>query len=374
MRTLLTGNGINIQFDSKSYSSQQIVLRVLKNCDREDFPVHVIADEPFELKSYFGLLFLEGRRIIAGEYDDIPTCRAERIALEDFKSRYGKSIKSLKITDIGFEDYYFIHDMACHKSQTGNPDHFQVLEAMKKSYLYAIYNDGKLCELYHQYPIPFLSYLKSFDHIFTTNYDSNLESATGSCVRHLHGQFDVLSDVYNEESLRNKLPDSPVKTINMDWKYSYLYCNGLSTYSGKYKEFHIKQAAQANEGLEQYAAAYYCNPQVHDIVDSWAEEDGIMSNLGYLIKLKVQHPELSFDENYYFDEFKSTTGTLEILGLSPWNDLHIFEAIDSAEVEDCIYYYFSESDAAEVERLLPNLKRKCRIRFSPVKSFWEAYK
>ena len=42
MRNLLVGNGINIQFDTKNYSRQEIVLRLLKNCDRDDFPSHII--------------------------------------------------------------------------------------------------------------------------------------------------------------------------------------------------------------------------------------------------------------------------------------------------------------------------------------------
>ena len=37
MRNLLVGNGINIQFDNTNYTTQQIVLRILKNCDRDDF-------------------------------------------------------------------------------------------------------------------------------------------------------------------------------------------------------------------------------------------------------------------------------------------------------------------------------------------------
>ena len=45
MRNLLTGNGINIQFDNQNYTTQQIVLRILKNCDRDDFPLHIIVNE-----------------------------------------------------------------------------------------------------------------------------------------------------------------------------------------------------------------------------------------------------------------------------------------------------------------------------------------
>ena len=44
MKHLLVGNGINIQFNSTDYTTQQIVLRILKNCDRKDFPSHIIVD------------------------------------------------------------------------------------------------------------------------------------------------------------------------------------------------------------------------------------------------------------------------------------------------------------------------------------------
>lgn len=43
-KSLLAGNGINIQFDSESYSPVQIVLRILKNLNRKDFPKHIIVD------------------------------------------------------------------------------------------------------------------------------------------------------------------------------------------------------------------------------------------------------------------------------------------------------------------------------------------
>ena len=46
MRNLLVGNGINIQFDKISYSTKEIVLRILKNCDREDL---VYINEKFVL-------------------------------------------------------------------------------------------------------------------------------------------------------------------------------------------------------------------------------------------------------------------------------------------------------------------------------------
>lgn len=57
MKHLLVGNGINIQFNSTDYTTQQIVLRILKNCDRVDFSSHIIVEFPYFLKNYLEQLF-----------------------------------------------------------------------------------------------------------------------------------------------------------------------------------------------------------------------------------------------------------------------------------------------------------------------------
>ena len=69
MKHLLAGNGINIQFDNENYTTQQILLRILKNCDKPDFPTHVIVQPSYLMKNFYGLLYLEARKLIAGEYD-----------------------------------------------------------------------------------------------------------------------------------------------------------------------------------------------------------------------------------------------------------------------------------------------------------------
>lgn len=187
---LLVGNGVNIQFNKIDYTAQQIVLRILKNFDRDDFPSHIIVDFPYLMKNYMGLLFLEAREIISGKYDKFAVGSAEKASLFAFKKQYSAQISSLRITDIGFEDYYLIHDLVCHKTGTQNPDQFYIREGMKVAYLYSIFNDGKLNQLYQDYPPAFIKYLTQFENIFTTNYDSNIESATGMEIFHIHGQFD----------------------------------------------------------------------------------------------------------------------------------------------------------------------------------------
>lgn len=371
MRNLLTGNGINIQFDNKNYITQQIVLRILKNCDRDDFPQHIIVNEPYLLKNYIGLMFLEIPNIINGVYDKYANCTAEIRSLASFKEQYSNKLNTLRITDIGFEDYYLIHDLVCHKTNITNPDMYYIRESLKSAYYFAIYNDGELNKLHLQYSDKFINYLKSFDKIFTTNYDSNLDSVVDIEVFHIHGHFDKLSDTYNKDSVRNKLPNPPTENIHVDMNYFYLYSNAVSTHSGAYKELQINQSSLANSAIEKLATAYKENKIVKDDVDGWLNDKNILvSNMGHAVKLKVEHPEAKFSEDYYFDDLKSSTGEMEILGLSPWNDFHIFESINNANIDKCIYYYHSEEQCEKVKKLLPNLFDKDKIKFSKTDEFW----
>lgn len=372
MRYLLVGNGVNIQFDSNNYTTQQIVLRILKNCDRDDFPSHIIVNFPYLLKNYIGQLFLESRNIIEGKYDEYVSSQAERSSLRSFKEQYGSKIETLRITDIGFEDYYLIHDLVCHKLKMGNPDQFYVREALRIAYLFSIYNDGALNRLYEKYPPRFIEYLRQFDSIFTTNYDSNIDAVVDCNVYHIHGHFDTLAAVYDATSFRNRLPDAPIREIDVDGTYSYLYSNALSTHCGEYKEFQLKQYSYANDAVEKLAAAYLVNPKVKADVDDWiATPNTITANMGHAVILKSMYPELQFVDNYHFDKLSEVKDELDILGLSPWNDFHIFEQIDKANLRFCVFYYYSESQCDKIKELLPTLNAAGSLSFRSVKQFWE---
>ena len=111
MKNILVGNGINIQYDNENYTCKNIVLRVLTELDEDDYPCEYIVDNPMLIKSYMGKLFLAARKALDGGLDKYPNCTAERKGLNDFKDRYKSKKKSLRIADIGFEDYYLIHDL-----------------------------------------------------------------------------------------------------------------------------------------------------------------------------------------------------------------------------------------------------------------------
>lgn len=372
MNNLLVGNGINIQFNKTDYTSQQIVLRILKNCDRDDFPSHIIVNFPYLLKNYIGQLYLESRKIILGDYNNYTFGSAEKNSLVSFKKQYTDKINMLRITDIGFEDYYLIHDLVCHKMNVYNPEQFYIRESMKVAFLYSIYNDGKINLLYKNYPRLFIEFLLKFDNIFTTNYDSNIEFATGKEIFHIHGQFDKKSDVYIASSFRNQLPDAPIKEIDVDENYFYLYSNALTTHCGAYKEFQLKQHSQANSCMEKMALAYNTDSKIKQEVDGWIHNTNTLTaNLGYAIQLKASNSSLTFTDNYHFDKFKSISGTLEILGLSPWNDFHIFESINLADLEECVYYFFDISECNIIKNILPTLFEQGKLKFESVETFWE---
>lgn len=371
MNNLLVGNGINIQFDDQNYTTSQIVLRLLKNCDREDFPTHIIVNDPYLLKNHIGRLFLEARNAIQGDYDAYVTCQAEESSLAAFKEQYANKLSMLRITDIGFEDYYLINDLVCHKFKTVNPEQYYIREAMRIAYLLSIYNDGNLDKLYTLYPENFIDYLRKFDLVFTTNYDSNIDKVVDTKVYHIHGWFKQLAAVYDEHSFRNQLPDAPVKNMVIDDLYYYLYSNALTTHCGAYKEFQLKQYAYANDAVTKLAAAYVTNPRVKNDVDLWINgENKINANIGRAVKLKVDDPGLTFSDNFHFDELRKITGVLEILGLSPWNDFHIFEAINNSEITKCVYYYYTDEQCDKIAELLPTLNSKGILELYPVKLFW----
>lgn len=287
MKNLLIGNGLLIQYGGEDYTNKSIILRILENYERNDFPSHIIIDCPIEAKAFFGHMMLIIHQILNNDYDNYTNCSAEKNALNVFKKRY-KSRKSLQISDIGFEDYYLVFDLICHKYGIYNPESYYVRESIKFAFFHSIYNDGKISEVYYKFTDKFINFLKSFDMIFTTNYDNNIEKAAGKEVYHIHGSFYERSDIYNSESFRNQLSDCPMKDYIIDEKYFYLYSTAISAHCGEYKLSYMEQAQLTNSGIEKLADGYIKMPAVKTDVDSWeSNENVLVARLGEAVKAKV---------------------------------------------------------------------------------------
>lgn len=368
MKNLLIGNGVNIQHGGYDFGNAAIILITLKCFKDANFPTHILTNDPIEAKCYIGYLFLEIKRVLAGKYDHYTNCTTEREALKEFKNKY-KDRTSLKITDIGFEDYYLIHDLLCHRIGIDNPERYTVREAVKWCFLNAIYDGGKVNTAHNNYSAEFIEWLDSFDQIFTTNYDNNIESATGKAVFHLHGDFFTRSAVYFPDSFRNQLSDHPYESCNIDENYSHLYSTALTTYSGDYKQYVMQESELANAAVEKMATAYVENPIVQQDVDSWDNDrNELVAKMRESILLKIENPDLKFQEPYPIQPLRDMTGELVILGLSPFNDKHLFEIINGSAISKCTFYYYDEKEKDIISSLLSNFD----IRFEDVRTFWRA--
>ncbi len=143
----------------------------------------------------------------------------------------------------------------------------------------------------------------------------------------------------------------------------HCYCNALLNYSGrlKYKtaeSFH-KAILESESFVERYKS------------DSIFREALSQNNPleAKMIQTKIEHPELKMATEYYFYEFESIEGQLEILGLSPNNDAHIFDAIlNNPSIKKVVFYYFSEKEKSYIKEHYSNELFDCQS----VQSLWES--
>ena len=111
------------------------------------------------------------------------------------------------------------------------------------------------------------------------------------------------------------------------------------------------------------AEGYKNNIAIKKDVDSWKFTDNeIVKNMYDSIILKVNNEDLQFEEQYPINEFKSISGELKIVGLSPNNDTHIFEIINNnCTLKKVIYYYYDKNECEVVKNLLNELLNKFHL-------------
>lgn len=69
-----------------------------------------------------------------------------------------------------------------------------------------------------------------------------------------------------------------------------------------------------------------------------------LAPISELMNVHQDHPELSFGCSYRFDKFRTLTGELHIVGVSPNNDDHIFKLINKSKIEKVVFYYYAENE------------------------------
>lgn len=344
MKTVLVGNGINIQFGGAAYTSQFIIERMRCRALTQKYDVlfeNGISGE--ELSELFdGFVYLTNL-ILKGKYDNLNMSNDLREALNDFKKRYNKVSYP---HDIMLEDWFLVLKIYFLRYNNGEDD-ISAEIAFRRLFLDAIYNDGKIQTVYQNMSKKVKRFFKGFDEIYTTNYDTNLEQLTSKQVFHLHGKFTELQMSENPEYMigyrncrRGKLVVTP--------SFEHCFCNALLSYSGELKYKEAMMMHQANVEV--------ANIPIHSLFNILEKE------VRELLLIHKLHPELKIAPEYYFDRFENITGELCVIGMSPNNDQHIINIIKSNPNITKVKFYCYSSSEQEIIRNMGD------ARFEPMDS------
>ena len=325
-RSVIIGNGINIQF-GESCSSSDIMERVIAGIQADKFtPLTENAlsnDEQIAiLQGFVDIVnaIKEGKRV--GQSEGL-----FMIFEVDRLRKYCPGEK-YTITSVPIEDYFLIAEYFNNgfKSKDGEEVNEQnrkiIFTYLKQIILDGIYNTGCINEVYKQYYSKVGSYLDRFDHIFTTNYDYNIEQVVSdsSKVCHLHGEFDKLAPEYDTSSkyYSEHKDECDIHIKNMLPGMAHIYSNCIMSWS-------------------------------------WLDKYGELISEDFKDKVEL---------------FNSIEGQVEIIGLAPTNDAHIFSMINCNErIKSIVYYYFSDQDRSEFQKVIHK-----PVTFKKVDKLWDSLK
>lgn len=362
MKSVLVGNGINIQFGGMAYTSSFIMKRIkfkAKMGDYKELFGDILTKNDI-LNIFKGFVDLSND-IVDNKYDKYIRNDDEKEALLDYKERYGKVSEPHEIM---LEDWFFILHMFFIKNSDLEDDITSARQGFERLILDAIFNESEIQNLYKRMDKNVRRYFKKFDNIFTLNYDNNLENLTGKKVFHLHGSYSELHSSENPKYVigyNRMISDDRVVMKG----YEHSFCNALLDYSGELK---IKKADlnhMLNIDSEQYKFRY-------ENVVQWKEELIRIKDIKPIeygsIMTKINNPELQMATEYYFEELRNIEGELHIIGMSPNNDNHIFEIIKkNNKIERVYFYYFSDDEKTHIEENFSNEIYKCRS----IKQLWK---
>lgn len=348
-KSILIGNGININFGGKAYTNDYIIKRILFNAraNRYDplFNDEISGDD---IASLFKELATWTNDISDGKYDAIIPDE-EKSTLEDFKARY--NWKLTHYYEVGLEDWLFILHVYFLQNADIADNWSSAKQGFERMMLDAIYNDGDIQNLHKVMGRPVKRWLLEFSNVFTLNYDNNVEDLIKRPVFHLHGGFRTTADSENPKTLLGHLNLSKRDSVVVPG-FEHCFCNALLDYAGEYK-YEIAQAFE--KGAEGILSL---------------EKSGIPSMffpapIEELLKVHKEHLELTFGSSYHFAEFRALVGELHIIGMSPNNDSHIFKLIDGSNIEKVVFYYYSER---ETKKGLPIHQK---VEYKSVKELWK---
>lgn len=214
MKSLIVGNGLDIEFGGLGVCGNKAILDRVHNNIQAGRYTDILKETPETLMKLFDGYRSIINQVIKGTWNISENDGYLFLLMEMERVRdYYKANPAFN--EIGLEDYFLGHELSSHiQDFSGNKE--QERQLMQMIILDAIYNEGKINELYKVFPDKLKKFLINYDAIFTLNYDTNLDSyLEGSVpIYHIHGSFDDISVGHEDE------PE--------EWKH--MYCNGIMTW------------------------------------------------------------------------------------------------------------------------------------------------
>lgn len=326
-RNLLVGNGINIQYGGIDvYSGSATMNRVVKNIKAGKYTA--LTENSLSVNEQYELLDSMVRvinQIKAGKCSNKADGLFMLMELDRIKRTYPDSSS---ITSVYLEDYFLAFEIFNNgfKSEDGEEQNELyreiVFTLLRQMMVDGIYNDGFINDVYKNFYPRISTYLNRFTNIFTTNYDYNLENFLGSADRvcHLHGEFNKLAPEYDITSLyyASHKPECDVLISKKISGMNHIYSDAIMSWSW----------------LDKY---------------------------GELIEPDTKRKK---------ELFKSIEGQLEIVGLAPANDEHLFLMINNnPKIKSIVYYYLKDDDKVELPKHI-----KKPVTYKKVEKLWDSMK
>ena len=200
-KNVLLGNGINIQFGGFAYSSDFILKRIKYNSRLGKY------DRLFnnkitgkEIENVFKGFVDIANAIIENKYECLTDDQDILDAIMDFKNRY--PAKVTQPHEIMLEDWLLLVKVFFLVNEDLMSQKINAVQGFEQLLLDAIFNDGEIQKIHQRMNRETKKFFKGYDKIFTLNYDDNIELLTGKSVFHLHGDFSVLHNSENENTVQ----------------------------------------------------------------------------------------------------------------------------------------------------------------------------
>lgn len=324
-KNLLIGNGINIQFGGKEiYSGKAIMNRIIDNIKNDKYTR--LTDNSLSIDEQMGIF--EGLvcmidKIKSGKMKSNADGLFMFMELERIERNYPEKSS---VDSVNLEDYFLAFEILNngYREQDGEKQNEKYMQIMfrflRQVMVDGIYNNGHINQVHKNFYPKMARYLNGFSKIFTTNYDYNIENIleNSKSVCHLHGEFDVLSPEYDDKSIYYKSNKSECdeliknRVVGMD----HIYSNAVMSWY-------------------------------------WLDKYG-----------KMMEDDMKLKEAL----FRSISGKLEIVGLSPTNDEHLFIMINqNPKISSVVYYYKDEEEKMEIPRHI-----KKHITYAKVDKLWDS--